>query len=263
VNRIDIQGRLHAAVGTQGGRVGRTGSKWFVNSSRVHLGNHVRRFARHTRGGMLALDAGAGGGPYKDLFGHAIYEAADFAQLSGRRYAPLDYVCDLNDIPVEEGRFDRVLFNQVLEHVPDPPLVLAELHRVLKPGGRIFCSAPLFYPEHQKPYDYFRYTRYALQKLFEDAGFEVERIRWVEGYFGTVGYQFQQMYSQLPRDTSHLQGGWRGVPLRLLVWLTRQYAWFAGGAFARADVRWKHTKSGHPKNYMVIARKPAAGAPDS
>ena len=72
--------------------------------------------------GMLVLDAGAGRGPYKHLFAHAHYEAADFAQLS-TRYAPLDYVCDLSAIPVEDGRFDRIVFNQVLEHVPEPELV--------------------------------------------------------------------------------------------------------------------------------------------
>ena len=206
---------------------------------------------------MLVLDAGAGKAPYKSLFAHASYEAADFAQLP-TRYAALDYVCDLADIPVEDGRFDRILFNQVLEHIPDPPRVLAELHRVLKPGGRIFCSAPLYYEEHQRPYDYYRYTQYALRMLFEDAGFEVVRLDWLEGYFGTVSYQFHQMYRHLPRSANHLRPGWRGMRLQLLLWATRRFAQLGRAAFSRADLRWKHTTSGHPKNYVVIARRPAA-----
>ena len=236
----------------------RRSSSWFVNSSRVHLGKQVAAFARRTRPGMLVLDAGAGRSPYRALFAHARYEAADFAQLPHRAYAPLDYVCDLTDIPVEAERFDRVLFNQVLEHLPDPARVLRELHRVLKPGGRIFCSVPLFYPEHQKPYDYFRYTQFALRTLFEDAGFDVLDIRWLEGYFGTVGYQFQHMYRHLPRDTSSYPRDRRGLQLRLLLWGTRAFARFAGGAFSRADIHWKHTSSGHPKNYVVVARRPVA-----
>ena len=116
----------------------------YVNASRAHLREAVRRFARGTKRGMLVLDAGAGTSPYRKLFKHARYEAADFAEL-GTKYAPLDYVCDLTDIPVEDGRFDRVLFNQVLEHLPAPGAAMAELHRVLRPGGRLFllCAALL------------------------------------------------------------------------------------------------------------------------
>ena len=123
---------------------------WYVNSSRVHLRRQVRKFSRGTQPGMVVLDAGAGRSPYRRFFKHAQYESADFAKLS-TRYAPLDYVCDMTDIPVEDGRFDRVLFNQVLEHLPEPGLALQELNRVLKPGGRIFCSAPLFFPAAPGP----------------------------------------------------------------------------------------------------------------
>jgi SAM-dependent methyltransferase len=231
-----------------------------VNSSRIHLGRQVRAFGRRTEPGMLVLDAGAGRSPYKKYFAHARYEAADFAALS-TDYAPLDYVCELTDIPVEDARFDRVLLNQVLEHLPEPGRALAELHRVLKPGGLIFCSEPLFYAEHQIPHDYYRYTRFALRRLFDEAGFEVVRISWLEGYFGTVAYQFQMMQRSLPKGVDALRAiepGWRIVYLAPLVTLTRHLAGFLGSAFTSADARWKYTKSGMPKNYVVIGRKPEA-----
>ena len=53
----------------------------FVNSSRVHLGREMIAFAKRTKAGMLVLDAGAGKSPYKNLFNHARYEAADFAEF--------------------------------------------------------------------------------------------------------------------------------------------------------------------------------------
>ena len=83
---------------------------------------------------MVVLDAGAGRGRTSTCSSTPSDEAADFAQLS-TKYTPLDYVCDLTAIPVEDNRFDRIVFNQVLEHVPEPALVIAELYRVLKPGG--------------------------------------------------------------------------------------------------------------------------------
>jgi SAM-dependent methyltransferase len=226
---------------------------WYVNSSRIHLQKRVARFAAETEPGMLVLDAGAGKGPYRRSFDHARYEAADMVQLPETE-RPLEYVCDLTAIPVEDGRFDRILFNQVLEHVLEPLRVLGELYRVLKPGGLLFCSVPLFYEEHQKPYDYFRYTRFALRKLFEDAGFRIERLDWLEGYFGTISYQFDQMVRHLPDQTDAT--GWRGLLVGVLVKLTRTYARVARGGFARADVRWKVTNTGHPKNYVVIAQRP-------
>lgn len=229
--------------------------RWFVNSSRVRMARINRQFATKTGAGMLVLDAGAGRGPYRHMFAHAAYEAADFAQLS-TAYTPLDYVCSLIDIPVEDERFDRVLFNQVLEHMDEPVVVMAELFRVLKPGGQILCTCPLFYEEHQIPHDYFRYTQFALHKLFADAGFTEVRVEWLEGYFGTVAHQFHQMHRWLPRDLSHLDLGWRRVYVQPLMGATRLMARFLRGAFSHADLRWKHTASGMPKNYVVRARKP-------
>ena len=233
------------------------GKSHYVNASRVQLRKQVRGFARNTKPGMLVLDAGAGRSPYRKLFAHATYEAADFAQL-GTDYAPLDYVCDLTDIPVEDERFDRVLFNQVLEHLPEPGRALAELHRVLKPGGRIFCSVPLFYEEHQKPYDYYRYTQFALRRIFEEAGFEVLRIDWLEGYFGTVAYQFHQMSRWLPPDVRSVRKlgvGWRIVYVAPTILLTRRLAQRLQGFYGSADAAWKYTENGMPKNYVVVARK--------
>jgi SAM-dependent methyltransferase len=60
--------------------------------------------------------------------------------------------------------------------VPQPAAVLAEAWRVLRPGGVLLLSAPFFWPLHEEPHDYYRYTRHGLQHLLEQAGFEAIHI---------------------------------------------------------------------------------------
>jgi SAM-dependent methyltransferase len=209
-----------------------------VNSSRVHLEGFVRQAALSAGPGDLVLDAGAGHGPYRHHFSHARYESADFQQVEGKSYGAIDYVCDLAQIPVEDDRYSLVLLNQVLEHLPHPATVLAELRRVLKPGHAIWASTPLFYEEHDTPYDFYRYTQFGLRHLFEQAGFRDVRVDWLEGYLGTVSYQLDV--------AARAVGAGKNAPLRRLLWL-------ASGLAARADVRRKRTDIGHPKNYTIVA----------
>lgn len=122
-------------------------SAFEFNSSRHRLWLENEAFASSVPAGSLVLDAGSGDAPYKPLFKHARYESADFEKVD-KRYAPPTYVCDLKSIPVEDCRFDFIIFNQVMEHLPEPRLVLAELFRVLKPDGRMIYTGPLFYEEH-------------------------------------------------------------------------------------------------------------------
>ena len=123
------------------------------NSSRARLLQENAAFAASLPPGVRVLDAGAGTHRYRHLFGHTHYESADFNE----QYAPT-YVCDLTQIPVPNDRYDAVVINQVLEHVPDPLAVLIELRRILRSGGRLIYTAPLFFEEHLQPYDFYRYS---------------------------------------------------------------------------------------------------------
>lgn len=209
-----------------------------MNSSRVYLDAFARRAATSVPEGALVLDAGAGHGPYRNYFAHARYEAADFEQVPGKDYLGNHYVCDLSSIPVEDERYDLVFLSQVLEHLPHPELVLVELRRVLKAGGRLWASAPLFYEEHERPYDFFRYTQFGLRRLFEESGFKDLQIDWLEGYLGTISYELDVAARALER--SRLSPAGR---------VMRGLSAVAG----RADLRYRITSVGHPKNYTVIA----------
>jgi len=225
------------------------------NSSRHRLWQENAAFAATVPRGAMLLDAGAGNAPYRGLFSHASYESADF-ELVEKPYGNTTYVCELNRLPVEDGRFDAIIFNQVMEHVSEPKLVLAELHRALKPGGRMIYTGPLFYEEHEQPYDYYRYTQFGLRYLFGETGFSVERLDWLEGYFGTVAYQLNGMARYLPAAPRDLGGGVVGLLLSPVLMLLRVA--FAGCSvlFHRLETRVKFQARGYPKNYVAVVTKP-------
>jgi SAM-dependent methyltransferase len=208
------------------------------NSSRVYLERWVAEAARQGQGkNFRVLDAGSGVGPYRDLFDDVTYESADF-----KPFPQLTYECDLASIPVEDGRFDLVLSTQTLEHLPDPLSVLREFERVVKPGGEVWLSAPLFFEEHGMPYDFYRFTRYGFEHLATEAGFVVREVAWLEGYYGTLAYQLRTAAGQLSVAF---------LPLRAVFSLLARM-------FTSLDLRHKVTDRGMCKNYRCVLVKPTS-----
>lgn len=229
-----------------------------MSSSREYLDKWVREAAASVPAGSLVLDAGAGESPYAGWFSAHRYESADFAQVEKDYSHSLTYVCDLRELPVEDCRFDLIVMTQVLEHLPEPASVLAELRRVLKPGAEVWFSTPLFYEEHEQPYDYFRYTQFGLRHLCDRAGLEVVTIDWLEGYFGTVGYQLRMMAGNLPTDAEMYGGGAKGAFGSVAARVGRRSAGRLASVMDGLDSRHKVTGVGMPKNYTVRARRAAA-----
>ena len=60
-----------------------------------------------------------------------------------------------------------------MEHIFEPQDFLSEAKRVLKPGGYMLITVPFMWDEHEKPYDYGRYTSFGLKHLFNKNSFEV------------------------------------------------------------------------------------------
>ena len=65
--------------------------------------------------------------------------------------------------------------------------MIREFYRVLKPGGSLVLTAPQGWHEHQQPHDYFRFTRFSLRMMLEEAGFADIRIEPMGGYFRYMG----------------------------------------------------------------------------
>jgi SAM-dependent methyltransferase len=146
----------------------------------------VERFAATLSPGSRILDAGAGDSPYRELFAHCEYVSHDWPASPHERASEADIVGDLCALPVEDASFDAVLCTEVLEHVATPELAARELCRVLRPSGSLLVTVPFVAQLHEEPHDHFRYASHGIRGLLERAGFDVERVEPLTGYFMTV-----------------------------------------------------------------------------
>jgi SAM-dependent methyltransferase len=89
-------------------------------------------------------------------------------------FAGVDLCGDIHALPFAAGSIDALVCTGVLEHVPDAPGAVASMHRILRPGGEIFCTIPFLQPYHEDPDDYRRFTNSGLKELF--AAFTTVRI---------------------------------------------------------------------------------------
>ena len=128
-------------------------------------------------------------------------------------YSRVDVEGDLHRLALGSGRFDAAISVVTLEHLARPAEALAELARVLKPGGELLLVAPLLWEVHQAPHDYFRFTRHGLAHLLESAGFEIDRCEPLGGFFVL-------MARRCVNALAFFQGSWRWVLFVLMApWL--------------------------------------------
>lgn len=85
-----------------------------------------------------------------------------------------DLFADAQSLPLINSCSDHVLLLDVLEHIPDPDRCLAEINRILKPGGSLIIQVPFMYPVHDAPLDFHRWTRFGLLNAAKRNGYHVD-----------------------------------------------------------------------------------------
>lgn len=124
----------------------------------VYGDSGVDAFARTFGDDAIVCDLGAGTRSYDDRI----------VCIDGYGYKSVHVVCDLAALPFADGSIDGLISEAVLEHVPDPEKHVAEMLRVLRPGGRVHCYFPFMQAFHASPHDYSRRTIPGLLHLFEE-----------------------------------------------------------------------------------------------
>lgn len=170
----------------------------------------VRDVAAEIPAGKRVLDAGAGEGRFKSFFAHTEYVGIDFAQGDPTwDYSRLDVIAKLEQLPFPDLSFDHVLSIVVLEHTPRPGLVIEEFRRILKPGGMVHLVVPHMWEEHQRPYDFFRFTSGGIRYLLETTNIRIRKIHPVGGFFWQLGRRLMGVLS-------FTRSGWRWLLFPLM-----------------------------------------------
>jgi len=98
---------------------------------------------------LRGIDLGCGDGINLSLLSRHVeelygsdYNLVRLIRALGHHTADLLFLADVIDYPVQDDSFDLILFNHVLEHIPDDIKALNEVYRILKPGGLLILGVP-------------------------------------------------------------------------------------------------------------------------
>ena len=213
--------------------MGPCAANWLVE--RINRAYVQEAAGRYGRGRVL--DAGCGRRPYAEFFSD--YTGLEFDRV---RYAdaPADVWGSGMELPFRDKAFATVFSSQVLEHVPEPWRMVAEMARVLEPGGHLILTAPHIWGLHEAPHDYFRFTCYGLEHLARRVGLQPVEVRPMAGYWVTAGVRFCYYLRRFER------GPLKPV-VRAMFALIQLLAWGLDRLHRVESDAW---------NYLLVARRP-------
>lgn len=201
------------------------------------------------------LDVGCGEMPYRtflpkdvDYVGIDVPQAAAFSMQGNEEIISFDGC----HIPFPDETFDTVLCTEVLEHAPEPAALIAEIERVLKPGGTLIATVPFSARVHYAPHDFHRFSKYALARMF--AAFPDVRIEERGNDIAVIANKMIVLAVRMIRPTR-----WSLVRWPLLLLLLPIALCFL--LLAHFTMAMKMGSLDDPLGYGLTARK-ALGAPN-
>lgn len=112
------------------------------------------------------------GGGRKAKYLHLLPRGLDLSSVNiDTAIEPTHLVQPGDPLPFADGTFETIICFNTLEHIYDPVAVLAEMFRVLRPGGQVHVTVPFMFRIHGHPDDYLRATPSWWRETFVQTGF--------------------------------------------------------------------------------------------
>lgn len=197
---------------------------WLI-SPVCYTGLSAKRFLKRFPKDALMLNIGSGvHKPHPDIVNVDIFY-----------YKGVDLVANAEELPLPTGSVDAIVCESLLEHVPQPEKIVAEMYRVLKPKGQMYIVIPFVYPFHACPNDFYRWSVTGLRELLKAGDIEVigTRAGPTSALTGQLGAWFAIVFSfgwEPLYNVMSLVGLVLFCPLKFLDWIFGRYATSIHGA---------------------------------
>lgn len=216
---------------------------WLIKKA---VNNKVR--ARLPELSGRVIDLGCGMRPFEqDILEHADeYVGVDWGNTLHELQAHI--VADLNQpLPIADEAANHVVSFEVLEHLSEPQVMLAETVRILRRGGQVTLSVPFQWWVHEAPWDYYRYTCHGLEYMLRKAGFTDIVVSPTTGFWSMWLLKLNYQTLRLARRAPY--------PVRLVMRTLLTPFWWLNQHLAQVIDRFWPEES-ETAGYFVTATKP-------
>lgn len=209
---------------------------------RYLLKKQIGELSRYIKGRILDIGSGPNGGRYRNLFSFDEYVTLDI----NPDFKP-DVVASAEKLPFTDSSFDGIVCFQVLDDLRAPEKAIREMARVLKQSGYGLISVPQSNELHDEPHDYWRFTKYGVSTILENAGFEVVKILPRGGFWALRAQMVSRYFIDLLNLYKH----------RLFGHLLSPLFFIFGNLAIGLDILDKSKASRkHTIGWLVLFRKP-------
>jgi SAM-dependent methyltransferase len=130
----------------------------FLISPVCFTGVSAKRFLKKFKSDALVLNIGSGVHTFR----------GNVLNLDIFYYKGVHVVANAEELPFADNSVDAIICESLLEHVPQPQVIVDDMLRVLKPGGQMYIVIPFVYPFHACPNDFYRWSSTGLRHLCKD-----------------------------------------------------------------------------------------------